>query len=85
MGGFSLLAVSPVAAIAPSEAKLASASSTIVEKLLVDPLLSAEAQSTEAIAPLPDVIFPRPLLALAAGIGLYILGVMVYLRKREEA
>ncbi len=84
MVGFSMLAVSPIAAVAPSEAKLASASTTIVEKLLVDPLLPVEAQSTEEIAPLPDVIFPRPLIALAAGIGLYILGVTVYARREER-
>lgn len=41
-------------------------------------------QSTEEIAPLPDVIFPRPLIALAAGIGLYILGVTVYARGEER-
>lgn len=84
MVGFSMLAVSPIAAVAPSEAKLTSASTTIVEKLLVDPLLPADAQSAEEIAPLPDVIFPRPLIALAAGIGLYILGVTVYARREER-
>ncbi len=61
----------------------------------VDPLQSglatqsskatSDSRDLEAISePLPDVIFPRPLLALAAGIGLYILGVTVYARREEH-
>lgn len=84
MVGFSMLAVLPLAAHDSSSATPAKTSSNVVERLLVEPLLATEVTSTEEIGPLPDVIFPRPLIGLAAGIGLYILGVTVYARREER-
>ena len=84
MVGFSMLAVLPFASHDSSSATLAKTSSNVVERLLVEPLLPAEVTSAEEIGPLPDVIFPRPLIGLAAGIGLYILGVTVYARREER-
>lgn len=84
MVGFSMLAVLPFASPDSSHAAPAKTSSNVVERLLVEPLLPAEVSSTEEIGPLPDVIFPRPLIGLAAGIGLYILGVTVYARREER-
>ncbi len=83
MVGFSMLAVSQVSPVDVAQSEVVSGLDG-VEKLLVDPFLPAEARSQEVIAPLPDVIFPRPLMALAAGIGLYIFGVTVYARREEK-
>ena len=83
MVGFTLLAVAEATAteVQPVGEEQ---SAGIVEKLLVDPLLPADGRVPDEMARLPDVIFPRTLLALAAGIGLYIFGVTVYARREER-
>ncbi len=59
---------------------------SLVERLLVDPLAGTSGDDLDpnATHSLPAVIFPRPLLALAAAIGLYIFGVTVYARREER-
>jgi uncharacterized membrane protein len=83
MVGFAMLAVTQVAGLEGEQETLA-ASANVVDKMLIDPLLPQEDRALEVIAKLPDVIFPRPLMALAAGIGLYIFGVTVYARREER-
>lgn len=46
--------------------------------------ISKPAGRASALHSLPNEIFPKPLLALAAGIGIYIFGVTVYARREEK-
>lgn len=82
MVGFAMLAITHVPAV-EGDGEVAARSAQVVEKL-VDPLLPVEGRVSESVAQLPDVIFPRPLMALAAGIALYIFGVTVYARREER-
>ncbi len=82
MVGFAMLAITHVAAMEGAEEAVAR-SANIVEKL-IEPLLPQENRVSESVAQQPDVIFPRPLMALAAGIALYIFGVTVYARREER-
>lgn len=83
MVGFAMLAITHVPAVEGDEG-VVTHSTKVVEKLLIDPLLPAENRGSETVAQLPDIIFPRPLMALAAGIALYIFGVTVYARREER-
>lgn len=82
MVGFAMLAITHVPAVEGGDEAVVN-STKVVEKL-IDPLLPAESRVSEIVAQLPDVIFPRPLMALAAGIALYIFGVTVYARREER-
>lgn len=83
MVGFSMLAVTRGTSLAAAQVSVPG-DAPAVEKLLVDSLLPADARESVVIPELPDVIFPRPLLVLAVGIGIYIFGVTVYARREER-
>ncbi len=88
MVGFSMLALTQAGGVA-SELAPDAAVANAIDVLIVDPLLSQSSgaggsvEGQSAIR-LPDVIFPKPLLGLALGIGLYIFGVTVYARREEQ-
>lgn len=85
MVGFAVLAVSAGSSLnADANAELAASATGPVDRVLVNPLLPGELQTVESESELPDVIFPRPLMALAGGIALYIFGVTVYARREER-
>lgn len=83
MVGFALLAITAVGNSAV-DAELTGSGTSAVDRVLVNPLLPGELQTVESISATPDVIFPRPLMAFAAGIALYIFGVTVYARREER-
>lgn len=83
MVGFALLAVTAGGSL-EVDAELAGSGASPVDRVLVNPLTGGELQTVEPISETPDVIFPRPLMAFAAGIALYIFGVTVYARREER-
>ncbi len=83
MVGFAVLAVTAGKTL-DADGEVAASRTSLVDRVLVNPLLPGDLQSVESIGELPHVIFPRPLMAFAAGIALYIFGVTVYARREER-
>lgn len=83
MVGFAILSVTQIGEVVAPE--LEQPETNAIDTLIVKPLAGLSPEESASTPPaLPEVLFPRPLLALALGIGLYIFGVTVYARREEQ-